>query len=132
MSDSQRIDKWLWHARVAKTRTLAAELVSGGHVRLNRTKVGKPSQIVRHGDVVTIAVRDTVRILRIEAIAERRGPASQAATTYTDLSPPTERTETPAAGAIHRPRGAGRPTKRDRRQMDAWKEHPRMPDDGEI
>ena len=128
----QRIDKWLWHARVVKTRTLAAGLVAGGHVRLNRTKVGKPSQTIRAGDVVTVAVRDRILVLRIEALAERRGPASEAAALYTDMSPPPPERKPAAPPPVDRPRGAGRPTKRDRRQIDAWKELPRAPDGEEI
>ena len=130
MSGSQRIDKWLWHARVAKTRTLAASLVTGGHVRLNSARISKASQPVKPGDVVTIALRGRILVLRIEAIGDRRGPASEAATLYCDLSPPPLRPEETPPGS--RPRGGGRPTKRDRRQIVAWKDDLRAPDDGEI
>ncbi|WP_436639575.1 RNA-binding S4 domain-containing protein [Microbaculum sp. FT89] len=130
MSDSQRLDKWLWHARVAKTRTLAASLVTSGHVRLNRARISKASQPVKPGDVLTVALRGRVLVLRIEAIAERRGPASEAATLYCDLSPPPPTPEETAPGS--RPRGGGRPTKRDRRQIDAWKDDLRAPNDEEI
>jgi ribosome-associated heat shock protein Hsp15 len=130
VSGAQRIDKWLWHARFAKTRTLAAALVSAGHVRLNRARISKPSHSVKAGDVVTLAVRNRVFVLRIEALAERRGPASEAATLYIDLSPPPlDKSETPA---IFRPRGGGRPTKRDRRRIEAWKDGLKTPDEEEI
>lgn len=132
MSESQRIDKWLWHARVVKTRSLASDLISGGHVRLNRVRTAKPSQIVRPGDVVTVTLRSRIRILRIEAVAERRGSASDAATLYSDLTPPVEKSDAPVTAAVQRPQGSGRPTKRDRRRIDAWKERPHAPDDGEI
>jgi ribosome-associated heat shock protein Hsp15 len=130
VSGTQRIDKWLWHARFAKTRTLASGLVTGGHVRLNRARISKPSHSVKPGDVVTLGIRDRVFVLRIEALAERRGPASEAVTLYADLSPPPlDKTETPA---IFRPRGGGRPTKRDRRRIEAWKDGLKTPDDEEI
>lgn len=130
--DAQRLDKWLWHARVVKTRTLATALVTSGHVRVNRTKVGKPSQMVRAGDVVTVAVRDRILVLQIEAMAQRRGSATEAGALYVDLSPPPPEKKSIAAPPVDRPRGAGRPTKRDRRQIDAWKELPRDPNDEEI
>ncbi len=130
MSGTQRIDKWLWHARFAKTRTLASGLVTGGHVRLNKARISKPSHSVKPGDVVTLGIRYRVFVLRIEALAERRGPASEAVTLYTDLSPPPlDKTEMPA---IFRPRGGGRPTKRDRRRIEAWKDGLKTPDDEEI
>lgn len=118
MSDSQRIDKWLWHARVARTRTAAAALVTGGHVRVNRSRVAKPSHAVRPDDVVTVATPRRVLVLRITTLAARRGPAVTARQTYEDLSPPAP-PHPPANGL--RARGAGRPTKRDRRELEAWK-----------
>ncbi len=84
---SLRIDKWLWHARLAKTRTLAQKLVTGGHVRLNRTPVRQASQAVRLGDVLTVAAFGRVRVLRIAALGTRRGPAEEARTLYEDLTP---------------------------------------------
>jgi ribosome-associated heat shock protein Hsp15 len=82
-----RIDKWLWHIRLAKTRTLAQRLVIGGHVRLNRVPVRQPSQVVRRGDVLTVAAFGRVRVLRVLALGERRGPAEEARTLYEELSP---------------------------------------------
>lgn len=137
-SSSQRIDKWLWYARVAKSRTLAADLVQAGRVRVNRLKTDKPSATVKIGDVVTITVRGRVRILRVDAAGTRRGPASEAQSLYEDLTPspvgdPAERPLGPAGNghletAQHPPPtssqvaqrepGSGRPTKRDRRALD--------------
>ena len=114
----QRLDKWLWFARVVKTRTLAAKLVTEGGVRLNREKVEKPSAIVRAGDVLTIAVHDRVRILQVVAGGERRGPAPEAALLFVDLTPPADPTTKPEAGPADREAGSGRPTKRERRQTD--------------
>lgn len=129
MSGAERIDKWLWHARLVRTRSLAAGLVSGGHVRLNRNKISKPSQPVKLGDVITVALPTRIAVLRVEATAVRRGPASEARLLYCDLSPPpTERTIQVGA----RTPGTGRPTKRDRRRIEVWKDDPDIPDEEEI
>ncbi len=113
--DRQRIDKWLWFARVVKTRTLAKKLALSGHVRLNRVKVTNASATVRVGDVLTITLPRRVRVLRVAAFAERRGPASAAVTLYDDLTPPPE----PTPQTEPERRAGARPTKRQRRQMDA-------------
>ena len=83
--DRQRIDKWLWHARVVRTRSDAADLVSSGHVRLNGQREKSPGHGVKAGDVLTIALDAGVRILRVIAFAERRGDAQTAHTLYEDL-----------------------------------------------
>jgi ribosome-associated heat shock protein Hsp15 len=83
--DRQRIDKWLWHARVVRTRADAADLVSSGHVRLNGRREKSPGHGVKAGDVLTIALDAGVRILRVIAFAERRGDAQAAHTLYEDL-----------------------------------------------
>jgi len=79
---AQRLDKWLWCARVVKSRTLAAQLVGGGKVRVNRMRVLKPSHLLRAGDVLTIALRGEVRVLEVRAVAERRGPSQEAQLLY--------------------------------------------------
>jgi ribosome-associated heat shock protein Hsp15 len=71
--EAQRIDKWLWHARFARTRSAAQRLVTDGHVRVNREKVDSASRAVRPGDVLTLAIGRGVRVIRICGIAERRG-----------------------------------------------------------
>ena len=85
--DRLRIDKWLWHARVVKTRTLAAKLVADGHVRVNGTRTDSPAKAVKPGDVLTIGLERTVRVYRLVGLGQRRGPASQARELYEDLSP---------------------------------------------
>jgi ribosome-associated heat shock protein Hsp15 len=112
----QRIDKWLWCARFMKSRTLAASIVSGGQIRINGERCGKPSHMLKSGDVLTIAFGPHVRIVRAIASAERRGPAAEARALYDDLTPPEVK---PAATPLSRPRGTGRPTKRDRRKIMA-------------
>ncbi len=84
----QRIDKWLWFARMVKTRTLAAAIVSHGQVRLNKVKVAKPAQEVGPGDVITLAAHGRVRVVKVLAIGTRRGPASEAQTLYEDMADP--------------------------------------------
>jgi ribosome-associated heat shock protein Hsp15 len=111
--DRQRIDKWLWHARVVRTRTAAAGLADGGMVRINGSRVDAASRPVRVGDVITIAF-DRVRILRVAGFAERRGSASDAAMLFEDMSPaPAALVEenTPAAMVTRRP------TKQERRDI---------------
>jgi ribosome-associated heat shock protein Hsp15 len=108
-----RIDKWLWHARFFKTRTLAAAVVSAGHVRINSVKAAKPAQGVAPGDVLTFTQGDTVRVVRVIAHGVRRGPATEAQTLYEDLTPARE--DVPPAPQAQ---DGGRPTKRDRRIFD--------------
>jgi ribosome-associated heat shock protein Hsp15 len=117
--DRQRIDKWLWHARVVRTRSAAAALVESGHVRLNGKRVTACSQAVRAGDVVTIALDRTVRVLKATTFAERRGSAVEAQSLYEDLSPPRPAGPRSASAAERAP-GSGRPTKRERRAIDRF------------
>ncbi len=112
-----RLDKWLWQARFCKTRTLAASLVSAGHVRVNGQKAGKPAHQVGEGDVLTFAQGKRIRVIRIVALGARRGPAPEAQGLYEDLSP--EPPEPPqAASGAPKYDGGGRPTKKDRRSLD--------------
>lgn len=113
-SGRQRIDKWLWYARLVKSRTLAQKLAVSGQVRVNREKNDSAARLIKVGDTLTIALGPKVRILRVKAPGIRRGPAPEAALLYDDLTPPSE--ATPDAP----PRVGGRPTKRDRRRLDAW------------
>ncbi|HLH98274.1 MAG TPA: S4 domain-containing protein [Xanthobacteraceae bacterium] len=118
--DRQRIDKWLWHARVVRTRSAAAGLAGSGHVRINGQRVDVPSRPVRVGDVVTVALDRTVRVLKVTAFAERRGSAEDARILVEDLTPaPTAASAAPANGL--RTPGTGRPTKRDRRAIAHFK-----------
>ena len=83
--ERQRLDKWLWHARVVKARTSAAALIEAGHVRLNGAREKAPGHSVKIGDVLTIGLDRTVRILKVVGFAERRGDASAARLLYADL-----------------------------------------------
>ncbi len=115
-----RVDKWLWHGRFFKTRSLAASKVKTGAVRINGTTTHKPSSTVTVGDVLTFAQGDHIRVIQIDGLGERRGPAPEAQGLYTDLSPPqpkpqNKQTANPAFD------GKGRPTKKDRRTLDLSK-----------
>ena len=112
----QRIDKWLWHARVVRTRSSAAALVDEGHVRLNGDRVSANSQPVKAGDVVTVALDRTVRVMKVIGFAERRGDADAARLLCEDLTPKPATPAAPPAGL--RDPGSGRPTKQERRALD--------------
>lgn len=147
--ESQRLDKWLWYARIAKTRTLAANLVQAGRVRVNSEKTAKTSFALKVGDVVTISLRGVVRVLKVAAPGSRRGPAREAQLLYEDLSPGRHPASSVSDGhgadsgtvdsyelstpvAAPRAPGTGRPTKRDRRSTDQFRRmsaDPSTPDD---
>jgi ribosome-associated heat shock protein Hsp15 len=122
---TQRLDKWLWFARVVKTRTLAAGLVTDGRVRVNRERIVKPAHAVRAGDVVTVTVGPRVRVLEVRAPGTRRGSPAEAQAIYRELGEPkpakTGGGASPAAAPAPREAGTGRPTKRDRRLTDRLK-----------
>lgn len=84
--ERQRLDKWLWFARVVKSRTRAADLVEAGHVRVNGVRVRVPARPVSSGDVLTIALERDVRVLRVVAPGARRGPYEEARGLFDDLS----------------------------------------------
>jgi ribosome-associated heat shock protein Hsp15 len=83
--DRQRLDKWLWHARVVKARTSAAELVERGYVRINGVRETSPGHAVKSGDVLTVALDRSVRVMKVIGFSERRGDAASARVLYEDL-----------------------------------------------
>ncbi len=83
--EEQRLDKWLWYARIVKSRSLAAKLIEDGCVRVNRQRVLKAASCVKPGDVLTASLQRRVRIIEVLAIGERRGPPSEAQALYTEL-----------------------------------------------
>jgi len=128
---TQRLDKWLWFARFVKTRTLASDIVGAGKVRLNRARVDKPAQLVRPGDVLTLALHHRVQLVRVLAIAERRGPSAAARELYEQLTvegdaiKPQSLSTQPGASRqpnevapARRSAGSGRPTKKERRAIE--------------
>jgi ribosome-associated heat shock protein Hsp15 len=122
MGDGVRVDKWLWAARLLKTRTLAAEAVKGGRVQVNGARV-KPSREVVAGDELEVTVGQVRRTVVVQGVAERRGPAKEAQLLYEEtpesvaareLARERARLASPPPGADLGPR----PTKRDRRRLD--------------
>jgi ribosome-associated heat shock protein Hsp15 len=115
--ESVRLDKWLWAARVFKTRSLAAAACDGGKVDVNE-QAAKPARPLRPGDVLRVSLPPgRRRVLKVAALGDRRGPAAAARALFEDLTPP----EPPRARLAPPPRrepGSGRPTKRERRQID--------------
>lgn len=129
--ETQRLDKWLWFARLVKTRTLATEFVLSGKVRVNRTRVDKPSYAVRVDDVLTVVVGREVRVLKVLDFGLRRGPAPAARALYEELTqeadPPKPQQNRPLNHSFAlgndvspglRPTGMGRPTKKERREIE--------------
>lgn len=116
--ESTRVDRWLWAVRLTKTRPDAATACRGGHVRIN-DRPAKPSTTVSPGDEVRARIGETTRIVQVTRVIQKRVGAADAVTCYLDRTPP-------APPTVHIPvavrdRGAGRPTKRDRRILDKWR-----------
>jgi ribosome-associated heat shock protein Hsp15 len=85
-ADRQRIDRWLWHARLVRTRSAAAALAAAGYVRVNGARIDAPGRMVRSGDVITVALDHAVRVLKVRGFAERRGPPSRGPELYEELT----------------------------------------------
>ena len=121
---AMRVDKWLWHARFFKTRTMATKLAAAGNIRINGQKQSRAAANVRAGDVLTFPLNNHIRVIEILALSTRRGPAPEAQALYNDQAPPQPKpkSEKPA----FRDAGAGRPTKKQRRAQDAFTGH-RLP-----
>ncbi len=83
--DRQRIDRWLWHARIVRTRSAAASLAGGGYIRVNGGRIDAPARMVRTGDVITLALDSRVRVVKVKGFAQRRGSAGTVATLYQEL-----------------------------------------------
>jgi ribosome-associated heat shock protein Hsp15 len=111
---SQRIDKWLWHARFAKTRTAAQVLARSGRIRVNRSKNDSASRLVKVGDLLTIRGEHGVRVVKIMAIGTRRGPALEAGALYEQV---ISVSASPAPGGSDKAPRAPRPDKRGRRRL---------------
>ena len=122
-----RIDKWLWYARFFKSRSLATRHCAQGRIRVNGNRVSKANSSISPGDVLTFAKGAQVFVVRVAALGERRGPAKEAALLYEDLSPPRDngevaiKTGSGSEAPGRRDRGAGRPTKAERRAIDRLK-----------
>jgi ribosome-associated heat shock protein Hsp15 len=121
-AEDVRIDKWLWAARVFRTRALALAACRGGHVKLEGHAV-KPGRTVRRGDVYVVTTLGPTRTLRVVGISDRRVGEKLVGTLFEDLTPPEELARTRRSAVeqlLARPKGAGRPTKRERRQIEKF------------
>ncbi|HWG15740.1 MAG TPA: RNA-binding S4 domain-containing protein [Streptosporangiaceae bacterium] len=120
MADAEtgRVDSWIWSVRLVKTRSAAASACRAGHVRVNDTRV-KPSHTIRPGDEIRVRQEDRERIVEVVRVISKRVSAPAAAECYADHSPPPPPREH-SVPVADRDRGAGRPTKRDRRTMEKW------------
>jgi len=115
---AMRVDKWLWHARFFKTRTLATKLAAAGNVRVNGVKQTRASANVKAGDVLTFPLHNHVRLIEVVTLSVRRGPAVEAQALYIDRDPPQPKPKEEKVAS--RDYGAGRPTKKQRRELDAF------------
>jgi ribosome-associated heat shock protein Hsp15 len=118
VTESVRVDKWVWAIRLYKTRADATDACRGGHVKVNGASA-KPATPVRVGDRVEVRVHDMDRDVEVVELLEKRVGAAVAATCFVDHTPPPP--EDDGVRVAERERGAGRPTKRDRRQLDRWR-----------
>ena len=120
----ERLDRFLFFSRAVKSRTLAQKIIETGAIRVNSERTERTDHKVGAGDVLTMSIHGRILVWRILDPGTRRGPASEAQELYEDMSPPpvpkAERSPYEAAIA-ERPAGAGRPTKRERRETDALK-----------
>lgn len=119
-----RIDKWLWHVRAFKSRTLATDACNAGKVKINDKSV-KPSHEVAVGDTVQFKNPSGIKIYKVVVLMQRRVSPELAKTCFEDFSPPPEQNEKLPSSFYNFPqreRGAGRPTKKERRDMGKWRE----------
>ena len=112
-----RVDKWLWAVRLYKTRSAATDACRAGHVRVNKVSA-KPATVVRPGDTVEARAAEREHVVEVTSVIEKRVGAPLAATCYIDHSPPPPSKEEAGLLNFARDRGTGRPTKRDRRQLE--------------
>lgn len=124
-AEALRLDKWFWHARFFKSRSLASKFCQSGKARVNGETIRKAHYMVRCGDTLTFPIGRQVRVVQIVALGSRRGPAPEAQALYEDLQPVTPKAaarDEKAAAAVPPPPkrdpGSGRPTKSDRRAID--------------
>lgn len=114
---STRVDKWLWAVRLYKTRSAATDACRAGHVRVNKV-AAKPATVIRPGDTVEARSAEREHVVEVTSVIEKRVGAPLASSCYIDHSPPPPSKEEAGLLNFARDRGTGRPTKRDRRQLD--------------
>ncbi|MFZ6003698.1 MAG: RNA-binding S4 domain-containing protein [Actinomycetota bacterium] len=117
-SETARVDRWTWAIRLYRTRGDATDACKGGHVRVNGV-TAKPATLVRPGDRVEARIHGADRVVEVVSLIDKRVGASVAATCYVDHTPPVP--EVDRVRVAPRERGSGRPTKRERRDLDRWR-----------
>jgi ribosome-associated heat shock protein Hsp15 len=117
LAASTRVDKWLWAVRFYKTRSAATDACRAGHVRVNQV-AAKPATVIRPGDTVEARTGERELVVEVTSVIEKRVGAPVAASCYIDHSPPPPSKEEAGVLNFVRERGTGRPTKRDRRQLE--------------
>ena len=119
MTEKIRLDTWLWYARFYKSRSLASKSILAGKLRVNSNKIIKPASKVKINDVLTINHVNMVRIIQVQSLGARRGPAIEAQTLYNDLSPDvTAASKIKGVSEKSKKDTNKRPTKKDRRILD--------------
>ncbi len=118
MTDSTRVDRWVWAIRLFKTRSEATDACRGGHVKVNGTGA-KPASTVTIGDRVEVRVHGTDRVVEVRQVIDKRVGAPAAAGCFIDHTPPPPKVD--RTRVADRDPGTGRPTKRERRQLDRWR-----------
>ena len=121
MTDSTRVDQWLWAVRIYKSRSIASDACKGGHVTVNG-RSAKPASPVRIGDRVEAYAGERQRVLEVVRLIDKRVSAPLAAECLVDHSPPAPPREVVPRPLFERPRGTGRPTKKDRRALDRFRD----------
>ena len=119
-----RMDKWLWAARLFKTRSIAADAIKGGKVKMNNIAV-KPSREVKEGDIIQVQIEQLHKVVQVKTVVKNRVSAKQVPDVYADLTPKEEYERIEFMNAYKaewRDRGAGRPTKKERRMMEKMKD----------
>lgn len=119
-----RIDKWLWAARLFKTRAIATDAIKGGKVKIDDTPV-KPSREVKEGDIIQVQIEQLHKVVQVKSLIKNRVPAKMVPEVYTDLTPQEEYERIEFMHAFKgewRDRGAGRPTKKERRMIEKMKD----------
>ena len=121
MTDSTRVDQWLWAVRIYKSRSISSDACKGGHVTVNG-RSAKPASPVRVGDRVEAYAGERQRVLEVLRLIDKRVSAPLAAECLVDHSPPPPPREAYVRPLFSRDPGQGRPTKRDRRQLDRFRQ----------
>jgi len=119
VSETLRIDKWLWFARICKTRSLAQAIIERGDVYINGQKAEKPNRPIKLGDQISVDLGAVERTVTVLVLPHRRGPAPEAAASYEEPQPP-QRKNSRNPSPLQRIPGSGRPTKRERRALEAF------------